>query len=284
MICVKDLQFRYRGKTESTLKGLNFEVKDGELFGFLGPSGAGKSTTQKIIIGLLKQYSGSVQVMGQELSQIKRNFYENIGVSFELPNLFQKMTGRENLEYFRSLYRGECEDINLLLQKVDLQQSADVRVSAYSKGMQMRLNFIRAFLNKPKVLFLDEPTSGLDPNNAQRIKDIIKEAQAKGTTIFITTHNMTVADEICDRVAFIVDGEIRLIDSPRELKIQKTEKIVRVSTGKGSAKKDFDYPLQGLEENIGFLNLLKTNTVETMHTLEPSLDDIFKDVTGRTLV
>ncbi len=284
MISVKDLRFRYKGKAENTLHGLNFEVKDGEIFGFLGPSGAGKSTTQKIIIGLLRQYSGSVQVLGRELSSLKRDYYEDIGVSFELPNLFQKLTGRENLEYFRSLYSNECEDIDLLLQKVDLQQSADIRVGDYSKGMQMRLNFIRAFLNKPKLLFLDEPTSGLDPNNAQRIKDIIGDARSRGTTVFITTHNMSVADEMCDRVAFIVDGGIRLIDSPRELKIQKTDKIVRVSTGKGDERRDFDFRIAGLDKNQEFMGLLQSGRVETMHSMEPSLDDIFMEVTGRALV
>ena len=159
-----------------------------------------------------------------------------------------------------------------------------MRVSDYSKGMQMRLNFIRAFLNKPKLLFLDEPTSGLDPNNSQRIKDIIGEARSRGTTVFITTHNMSVADEMCDRVAFIVDGAIRLIDSPRELKIRKDEKVVRVSTGKGEAKQDHDFKLTGLDSNKDFLGLLKQGKVETMHTLEPSLDDIFREVTGRALV
>ncbi len=284
MISVKNLQFRYPGRYENTLLGLDFSVADGEIFGFLGPSGAGKSTTQKILIGLLKQYAGSVQVLGRELSGVKRDYYEDIGVSFELPNLFQKLTGRENLEYFRSLYRGECADIDVLLRQVDLQQSADVRVGSYSKGMQMRLNFIRAFINKPKLLFLDEPTSGLDPNNARRIMDVILEARDNGTTVFITTHAMGVADELCDRVAFIVDGEIKLIDAPRELKIRKTEKMVRVSTGKGEERQDFEYPLYGLDSNLEFLTLLKSNKVETMHTLEPSLDDIFREVTGRALV
>lgn len=220
MIEVRDLQYTYPGNKEKTLLGLDFVVRPGEIFGFLGPSGAGKSTTQNILVGILKGYAGSVKVLGQELAGATPDYYERIGVSFELPNLYAKFTGRENLDFFCSMYSGETEDPRELLAMVGLEKHGDTRVEKWSKGMKMRLNFVRALLNKPDVLFLDEPTTGLDPANARNIKNIILSFKEAGKAVFITTHNMEVAESICDRLAFIVDGELVLTDSPVELKLR----------------------------------------------------------------
>lgn len=283
MIDVKGLKFSYTGNGEQTLKGLDFSIKKGEIFGFLGPSGAGKSTTQKIIIGILKNYQGSVKVMNKELKELKSDYYEKIGVAFEFPNLYSKFTAKENLSYFRSLYSGETDEPMSLLQLVGLEKDADTRVSAFSKGMKMRLNFCRALLNKPEILFLDEPTSGLDPVNAKKVKDIILEKKAKGCTIFLTTHNMNDAEDLCDRVAFIVNGSICLIDSPRQMMIDKGKKSLRVEYRERLETCFKDFELAGLGDNVEFLQLIKTKSIERMHTQEATLEDIFIEVTGRGL-
>ncbi len=283
MIEVNNLRFNYPGNSGDTIKGLNFAVQDGEIFGFLGPSGAGKSTTQKIIIGILKNYRGSVTVMGREIRDIDPDFYNHIGVAFEFPNLYTKLTARENLDLFRSLYSRDTDEPMQLLEMVGLAEDADTRVSGFSKGMKMRLNFARAFLNKPDIVFLDEPTSGLDPVNARNVKDIILHCKAQGKTVFLTTHNMTVAAEVCDRVAFIVDGEIALIDSPRALMLQNGKRTVRIEYFVGTCRQSSDFNLEGIGSNPEFLSLIRERQIETMHTLEASLEDIFIETTGRRL-
>lgn len=280
MIEVKNLTYRYDRKSDPAVRSVNFHIPEGEIFGFLGPSGAGKSTTQKVLIGLLQGYQGQVKVFGREISSMRADYYERVGVSFELPNHYRKLTALENLNFFRSLYSGPTEDPNKLLRMVGLGEHGKESVGNYSKGMQMRLGFVRALLNKPKLLFLDEPTSGLDPGYARVIKDIILEQRAQGTTIFLTTHNMTVADELCDRVAFIVDGQIRLIDSPRQLKLQHGQKVVRVEYREDGRSKSKDFSLQGLMDNPEFTSLMRTKQVETLHTLEATLEDVFLANTG----
>ncbi len=285
MISVNNLTFTYPKANSATLHGLNFEIAEQEIFGFLGPSGAGKSTTQKIIIGLLKNYGGSITVMGKEIRDWGQDYYEHIGVSFELPNHYLKLTAMENLNYFQSLYSHETHKPIEVLEWVGLKDDADKLVSDYSKGMKVRLNVARGLLHKPKVLFLDEPTSGLDPVNARKIKDLVLRLRDMGTTVFVTTHNMTVADELCDRVAFINSGQISVIDAPSTLKKQygKREVTVEYLNGtKHTSEKQF--PLDGLGDNNEFLQLLKSgNRIETIHTQETTLEQIFIEVTGEEL-
>jgi fluoroquinolone transport system ATP-binding protein len=283
MITVKNLAFTYPKSPTPALKGVNFNVEKGQIFGFLGPSGAGKSTLQKILIGLLQDYQGEISVLDKPRSAWGSEFYEQAGVSFELPNHYLKLTALENLNYFRSLYDGDTEDPHTLLQMVGLGDDANLLVSRFSKGMQMRLNFVRSLLNKPRLLFLDEPTSGLDPVNAKIIKDIILQQQAQGVTILMTTHNMNIADELCDVVAFIVDGETKLIDSPKALKLRYGERAVRVEYRQNGHVQNCDFMLDGLHNNQPFLNLLRDNHIETIHTRETTLENIFIKVTGREL-
>ncbi|MGF1583396.1 MAG: ABC transporter ATP-binding protein [Gemmataceae bacterium] len=284
MIDVRELSFTYPKTSQPALRNLSFAIEDNEIFGFLGPSGSGKSTTQKILIGLLKEYTGHVDVLGMSLSEWGHEYYEQIGVSFELPNHYLKLTAKENLDYFRSLYSVETEAPMHLLELVGLADDADKPVSNFSKGMKNRLNVARSLLNKPKVLFLDEPTAGLDPVNARRLKDLIAEVRKRGTTIFLTTHNMMVADELCDRVAFLVDGEIKLIDFPRELKLRYGTRTVRVECGQNGESTGKDFGLNGLAENTEFLDMLRRDDLQTIHTQETTLDNIFIQVTGRELV
>ncbi len=283
MIEVEDLHFTYPGADHEAVRGISFAVRDGEIFGFLGPSGAGKSTTQKILIGILRAFNGGARVFGADLRDKTDTFYERIGVSFELPNLYTKLTARENLAFFRSLYSGETTNPEELLDMVGLTTDADTKVAAFSKGMKMRLNFCRAFLNQPELLFLDEPTSGLDPTNAARVKDIIRAARDRGCTVFLTTHDMVAAQELCDRVAFIVDGQLSVIDSPRALMIEHGRHRVRVEYKQNGATAQQEYELAGLGGNAEFLALIRDQELERIHSLEASLADIFIEVTGREL-
>ena len=283
VIEVRDLFFTYAGKDTPALHGLNFTIQKGEVFGFLGPSGAGKSTTQKILMGLLRGYQGTINVFGKPLHQWRADYYERIGVSFELPNHYQKLTALENLKFFRSLYRGETQDPVKLLEIVGLADDANRRVSQFSKGMQSRLTFVRALLDRPELIFLDEPTSGLDPSNARIVKDVIRGLQAEGKTVFLTTHDMHVADELCDRIAFITHGRIGLIDTPRQMKLERGRRLVRVEYRVDNRLRELQFSLDGLGANAEFLNLLKSNGIETLHTEEATLEDIFIQVTGEQL-
>ncbi len=283
MIQANHLTFTYAGRSEPAIEGVTFQIERGEIFGLLGPSGAGKSTTQKILIGLLKAYHGRVVVFGRDLKAWGPQYYERVGVSFELPNHYLKLSALENLAYFRSLYAGETEEPERLLEWVGLERDGMKRVSEFSKGMRNRLNVARALLHRPELLFLDEPTAGLDPVNARRIKALIQQKREEGTTIFLTTHDMTVADELCDRVAFIVDGRIQLIDAPRALKLRYGKRLVRVEYGANGSLQSEEYPLDGLADNAGFLGVLRGEAVQTIHTQETTLEEIFIDVTGRRL-
>lgn len=283
MINVHNLTFAYPGAEASVVTEATFEIREGEIFGFLGPSGAGKSTTQRILIRLLRDYQGQVEVMGRELKAWRSDYYERIGVTFELPNHYQKLTARENLALFGSLYRRELEDPQTLLALVGLEADADTRLGQFSKGMQMRLSFARALLHRPSLLFLDEPTAGLDPVNARRIINHIRHLKAEGRTVFLTTHNMNVADELCDRVAFIVGGRIVLIDSPRQLKLAHGSRRVQVEYREEGQRRQQLFDLQGIGTNEEFLQVLQTRDIETLHTQEATLEDIFIQVTGQAL-
>ncbi|MEO5950949.1 MAG: ABC transporter ATP-binding protein, partial [Chloroflexia bacterium] len=209
----RGLTYTYTGKSEPAITDLSFQVEQGEIIGFLGPSGAGKSTTQRILIKLLGGFKGSVSVLGRDLAGWGQDYYEHIGVAFEFPNHFLKLTASENLAYFASLYNHETRDPSTLLELVDLSDSINTPVSQFSKGMKTRLSVARSLLHNPDLLFLDEPTSGLDPVNSRRVRDLIREQKSEGRTVFLTTHDMSIADDLCDRVAFIMNGVIRVIDT-----------------------------------------------------------------------
>src|SRR5690242_6838122 len=284
VIRVDDLTYSYPKATEPAVRGMHFAVGRGEIFGFLGPSGAGKSTTQKILIGLLRGHGGQASVWGRDPLVWGPGYYERIGVSFELPNHYQKLTGVENLRFFASLYDVDTLDPLELLDAVGLADDAHIRVGKYSKGMQTRLTFARALINDPELLFLDEPTSGLDPVNARTVKNMILDLKARGRTIFLTTHDMPTADELCDRVAFVVDGSIVALDTPAELKIARSQRLVRVEYRDDvSGLAHTDFPMDGLADDPRFHSLLRQQHVETIHSREASLDDVFVEVTGRQL-
>jgi fluoroquinolone transport system ATP-binding protein len=287
MISVSKLTYSYPGADGPAVMDLEFEIEGGEVFGFLGPSGAGKSTTQNILIGLLQGYEGDVGVMGRSLHEWGPEYFEHVGVSFEFPNHYEKLSALENLEFFGSLYSGEMEDPGRLLELVGLGDDADTRVSSFSKGMKHRLNFARSLLNRPRLWFLDEPTAGLDPVNARRVRDIVRERQDEGITTFLTTHDMAVADELCDRVGFIVDGRVEVIDAPRALKLQHGRRVLRIeytgAVGGGETAAEAEFELDGLANDDAFHRLLHEHRVETMHSQETTLEEVFLEVTGRRL-
>lgn len=285
VIDVEQLTYTYPQSAESVLRGMDFTVGRGEILGFLGPSGAGKSTTQKLLIGLLRGHGGHVHVWGREPVDWGPDYYQRIGVSFELPNHYSKLTGLENLRFFASLYDEPTLDASELMRAVGLADAAHTRVAKYSKGMQMRLTFARSLINDPELLFLDEPTSGLDPVNARTVKDMILDLKARGRTIFLTTHDMSTADELCDRVAFVVDGRIVAIDKPAELKIARSRRLVEVTyRGAEGTLQRAEFPMDGLAGDPDFHAVLGRHHVETIHSREASLDDVFVEVTGRSLV
>lgn len=281
MIQVENLVFQYPKNEAPTLKGLDFEIGKGEVFGFLGPSGAGKSTAQKILYKILSGYEGVINIDGKNLSDWDNAYFEKIGVGFELPNHYLKLTGKENLELFGSFYQKEgMLNIEKLFEMVDLQEAINQPVEAYSKGMKMRLNFIRAIQHNPDILFFDEPTSGLDPVNAHKIKQHILNLKAEGKTIFITTHSMSTADEICDRVSFIVDGKLQVTDAPNKLKSEYGKEAVKVELKDGKSN---EFPLENLGQNAQFLEFIGHAEVKRIHTLEASLEEVFISVTGKLL-
>ncbi len=286
MIEAEKLTFKYPGSHLPAVKNLTFKINQGEIFGFLGPSGAGKSTAQKILIGLLKGYAGRVNIKDTDLLRWNAELYNHIGIGFELPNHYLKLTALENLAFFGSFYQHTI-DYRELLEKVGLLEDAEKKVENYSKGMKVRLNFIRSLMHDPEILFLDEPTSGLDPVNARKIKDIILARKASGKTIFITTHNMHDADELCDRISFIVDGEIMVTDTPKNLKLEYGKSKVRVEYADEdtpSLIRQQEFPLMGLGQDLSFLEILKSGEIISIHSLEASLDEVFIKITGRHLI
>lgn len=284
MISVKNLSHSYNHDDTYQVKEVNFEVKKGEIFGFLGPSGAGKSTTQNILTGLLALQKGEVSVAGHDIKNSAKDRFNQIGMSFEQSNVYSKLTAKENLEFYAKLFDVPTIDPMQLLKLVGLEGKENSKAGEFSKGMKHRLTFARSMINNPDLWFLDEPTTGLDPAIAAEIKDIIKQKNKEGVTVFLTTHNMFIADELCDRVAFIVDGEIKLIDSPKNLKLQYGEKLVDIEyIEDGKVMKETLSTV--LPEDKKLLQLIIENhDIQTMHTKEATLEEIFIKVTGRGLV
>ena len=281
MFTVRNLKFQYPKSDVYAVNGVDFAIRDGEIFGFLGPSGAGKTTTQRLLIKLLKGYEGEVLYRGKPLAAYGDDFYQDIGVSFEMPISFSKLTAMENLDFFKRLYKNTV-DVEPLLKRVGLWDDRHKKAGEYSKGMKIRLNFVRALLNKPKILFLDEPTNGIDPVNAQIMKDMIREFREEGGTVFLTSHIMSDVDELCDRVAFIVNGKLQEEDTPRNLKLKYGKRIVKVEYRENGDLVTREFSMEAIKEP-DFHELLKTKNIETIHSGETTLQDIFIKVTGVAL-
>lgn len=283
MIEVKNLYHDYEGKGKYAVYDVSFNIDKGEIFGFLGPSGAGKTTVQNIMTALLPIQKGDVLYDGISIRKMKSGFFNRIGVSFEDPTLYLKLTGYENLKYFAGLFSTPTGDPLMLLDMLGLKAAAHRKSSAYSKGMKQRLVFARSLINNPEILFLDEPTAGLDPLMAKKIKEIILDQKENGRTIFLTTHNMFIAEELCDRVAFINDGRLVVTDSPRNLKLKYGERSAKIEyLENGSLRSEILF-LDREEDKKRFNWILDKENIQTIHSREATLEQIFIRLTGREL-
>jgi fluoroquinolone transport system ATP-binding protein len=285
VIHVERLTYVYPGAARPAVADVSFRVDPGEIFGLLGPSGAGKSTIQRVLTRLNRRFTGTVEVLSKRLEAWDHSFYERIGVGFEVPNHYPRLTGRENLAFFASIFGRSAAGIPELLERVGLADAADERVADYSKGMRMRLGFVRALLHDPRVLFLDEPAAGLDPVNATLVKNVVREQRSQGKTILLTTHNMADVEELCDRVGFLVDGTMRVVDTPAALEARHGRRIVRVThaTGPDGESAVDEFPLDGLGADAEFLRLLADRHIRSIHSQEASLNHVFAEVTGVSL-
>lgn len=266
---------------EVALSSLSFDVKQGEIFGFLGPSGAGKTTTIKILTGQMGYASGSAHVFGKEVSHLNNpDARKKFGVLTDNSGLYEKLSIEDNLFFYCELYDVPKKRVDDMLDVVQLQNDRKKRVAQLSKGMRQRVTLARALLHAPTLLFLDEPTSALDPVNTQYIYKGLRALNERGTTIFLTTHNMQEAEYLCDRIAFLHKGEIRLLDTPERLKRQfaKDEFTVKLQNGETMILRNNDVDAKVL------YNYMEKGEVVTIHSHEPTIGDIFVHVTGRELV
>ena len=263
---------------------INFNVAEGEIFGFLGPNGAGKSTTVKVLTAQMKPKEGKAMVLGMDVTTNVRAVQSEIGVCFELPNMYEQMSALENLKLFARLFGTTDFDGYDLLRRVDLTGREKDRVQNYSKGMRQRLMVARALVSKPKVLFLDEPTSGLDPTSADGIRDIIRKECNRGATVFLTTHDMTEAGELCDRVAFMNQGKLVALDTPHNLKLKYGRRALKAQVaGKGGELEDREVVMDTADTAKAVEQLFSQEKVVTVHSEEATLGAIFMQITGRGL-
>lgn len=263
---------------------INFHVDEGEILGFLGPNGAGKSTTVKMLTGQLLPGAGRATLLGLDVARHPKQVQAQSGVCFEITNLYEQMSGVENLKLFAKLFGVKDFDADMLLKRVGLDGRGDDKVERYSKGMKQRLMVARALVNRPKILFLDEPTEGLDPTSAQAIRALIMEERERGATVFLTTHDMLEADKLCQRVAFIDEGRIVALDTPHALKQTYGKRMLRAEVARPDGGLELREIFLDRPETAGEVqSMLTGERVVTLHSEEATLEDIFVRITGRGL-
>ncbi|HEY8448138.1 MAG TPA: ABC transporter ATP-binding protein [Thermomicrobiales bacterium] len=262
------------------LAGISFSVAEGEIFGFLGHNGAGKTTTIRVLTGRTKPTSGSAKVAGHDVVSDMPRIKPLINLVFEDQNLYERLTGYDNLILFADLYRQPHSRAEELLSLVGLSDAAKRRVKTYSSGMKQRLLVARALINRPRVLFLDEPTRGLDPASAREIRNIIRDMSREGTTVFLTTHSMEEADELCDRVAFLAKGRIVALDTPRELKLRYGQRTATVLL---RDRREVQICLDDATDARRLAEWMEAGEVLTIHSNEGTLEDVFIALAGQPL-
>lgn len=257
------------------ISSLTFEVNKGEILGFLGPSGSGKTTTINILTGQLTPEQGQSSILGKSSTNLNEEDLANIGLITENSGYYEKLSLYDNLLFFAKLYDVPQGDLDDLMKRVGLYDRRKTLAEKLSTGMKQRMLLVRAIINKPQVLFLDEPTSGLDPSTSQSIHELIKELQAEGTTIFLTTHDMHEATILCDKIVLLNKGQIVEAGTPSDL-IQKYNTARRVKITYQS----------GEENYLSFSELgqiSQTDDILTIHSCEPTLEDVFIQLTGGKL-
>jgi len=263
---------------------IHFTVEEGEIIGFLGPNGAGKSTTVKMLTGQIRPKAGKATVLGFDVAKQAKLLQARAGVCFENTNLYEELSGLDNLKLFARLFGIRDFDGQALLTRVGLGARGKDLVSRYSKGMKQRLMIARALLNRPDILFLDEPTGGLDPVSSEAIRNIILEERQRGATIFLTTHDMMEADKLSDRVAFINQGKIAAIDTPLNLKQRYGKRSIKAQiAGSDGRLESREILLDSDDTAEKVTQLLVNEKVVTIHSDEATLEDIFIQITGRAL-
>lgn len=257
------------------ISSLTFEVNKGEILGFLGPSGSGKTTTINILTGQLTPDQGQSSILAKSSTNLNEEDLANIGLITENSGYYEKLSLYDNLLFFAKLYDVPQGDLDDMMKRVGLYDRRKTLAEKLSTGMKQRMLLVRAIINKPQVLFLDEPTSGLDPSTSQSIHELIKELQAEGTTIFLTTHDMHEATILCDKIVLLNKGQIVEAGTPSDL-IQKYNTDKRVKITYQSGKEDY----------LSFSELgqvSQTDDILTIHSCEPTLEDIFIQLTGGKL-
>ena len=259
---------------------VSLSAREGEILGLLGHNGAGKTTTIRMLTGRARPTSGTARVCGCDVVRERERMKPLINLVFEEQNLYERLSGRENLQLFAELYGLPKARVEELLEAVRLQEAATRKVKTYSSGMKQRLLVARALLNRPQVLFLDEPTRGLDPTSAREVRDMVREQARKGTTVFLTTHYMEEADELCDRVAFLSSGRIVALDSPRELKLRYGERTAMVLL---DTREEHTVGLDDPRDAERLQAWMAEGRVLTVHSREGTLEDVFINLAGRPL-
>jgi len=259
---------------------ISFSVAAGEIFGFLGHNGAGKTTTIRMLSGQLLPTSGRAQVAGCDVITEQRRLKPLIGVVSEHQNLYERMSGRENLEFAVRLYGQDVRRVNETLKQVDLLDRAKDNVRTYSNGMKQRLLIARALLHRPQIIFLDEPTRGLDPVVGREIRRLILDLSQQGVTIFLTTHYMEEADQLCGRIAFLSEGRMVALDTPKNLKVAHGHNSVRVTLENGES---LTIDLNDHDAGKQLEQLVNAGQVRTLHTAEATLEEVFIRMAGREL-
>ena len=272
MITVEKITKRFGNKT--ALNQIQFNVDKGEIFGFLGPSGAGKTTLINILTGQLKADEGTTQLLGKDTKDLTPEDLARIGLVGDSSGYYEKLSLEKNLIVYAKIYGLPNSRVDEVLEQVGLLESKKTIAEKLSTGMRQRMFLARALLNRPELLFLDEPTSGLDPMTSKKIHRLLEELKAAGTTIFLTTHDMVEATELCDRISLLNQGELVEIGTPRDI-IQKYNKEKRV-------KVTF---IDHSEQVMAFEDLKDQDMrqVELIHSMEPTLEDIFIQLTGEKL-
>lgn len=259
---------------------ISFIVEAGEIFGFLGHNGAGKTTTIRMLSGQLLPTSGFARVAGCDVIAEQGRLRPLIGVVSEHQNLYERMSGRENLEFAVRLYGQNLQRVDETLAQVSLLDRAKDNVRGYSNGMKQRLLIARALLHRPQIIFLDEPTRGLDPVVGREIRRLIRDLSEQGVTIFLTTHYMEEADQLCDRIAFLSEGKIVALDTPSNLKVAHGENAVKVTLHDGEK---FSISLDDQDAGRRLEQLVNNGQVRTMHSAEATLEQVFLRIAGREL-
>jgi len=278
MIRCKGIEKSFSGK--KVLSGIDMDIEGGRIFGLLGPSGAGKTTLIRIITGQLEYDGGSALVMGREARDLTRQDRKNIGIMMDDFGVYERFSCEDNLKVFADIYGISHVKIAETLDAVGLKSAAKKSASDLSKGMRARLQLARVFMHSPEILFLDEPTSGLDPRSSKAIHRLIRDRKNEGRTIFLTTHNMEEAYELCDTVALLNEGHIVDVGAPDELcrKYDHRKTVsIRLDTGE-----EMELPCNAGSGEI-ICGLMKEGRIETIHSSEPGLEEVFLELTGKKL-